>query len=165
MLAAIAKHAPIFLHYAMSCYSQPACLFGPGFTLDSESGEHQGDPEGPLFFALATKDLAEASAQCGLDWAHWYLDDAHLCGPVATLHSILPRLETEANALGLRLNRNKCALFMNTTQDDSRLLPGIPRVDVSGCLKVLGSPVGSLEACKDWVAKKCSIRSAVRYLG
>ena len=151
MLASIAKHAPIFLPYAISCYSRPANLFAPGFMLDSESGEHQGDPAGPLFFALATKDLAASNLSPDLSWAHWYLDDAHLCGPVSHLHDLLPSLEREAAHLGLKLNRAKCALFSGPDVVDPALLPGVPRIFTTNVLKVLGSPVGSPEDCKRWV--------------
>ena len=45
--------------------------------IGSQQGVQQEDPLGPLLFALAWQEVAEASSE-GLEWCSWYLDDGHL---------------------------------------------------------------------------------------
>ena len=58
MLQAVAAECPVFLPYATACYGQHAELFGPGFRLGSQQGVHQGDPLGPLLFAVTAQPVA-----------------------------------------------------------------------------------------------------------
>jgi hypothetical protein len=153
LLQAIADHCPWFLPYALACYARPGSLFADGgFTVLSAEGVHQGDPCGPLFFALCILALTKNLACVPGCWSQWYLDDGYLVGPRDTLHDVLPQLEAEAAKLGLQLNRNKCSVLVPadglSLPDD--FLPGVPRVSGSSCLAVLGSPVGGTDCCRDW---------------
>ena len=117
----------------------------------SAEGVHQGDPCGPLFFALClalTKNLAQVHG-C---WSQSYLDDGYLVGPRDILHDLLPQLETEAAKLGLQLNRGECSVLVPAEGLDLSpgFLPDIPRVSESACLAVLGSPVGGTATCQEW---------------
>ena len=63
------------LHY--SCYSQRNVLIFKGATLDSAEGIEQGDPLGPLCFALCLQGLIfRLSSELNV----WYLDDGTLAG-------------------------------------------------------------------------------------
>jgi len=57
LLEEVKARSPLLYPYAASCYSQPAVLFGPGFTLPSKCGVQQGDVCGPALFALALQRL------------------------------------------------------------------------------------------------------------
>jgi hypothetical protein len=145
LLQAVADHCPWFLPYALACYSREGALFADGgFTIASAEEVHQGDPCGPLFFALAIMALSKHLGAVPGCWSQWYLDDGYLVGPRALIHDLLPQLEAEAVKLGLVLNRSKCAVLVPSSSlglpDD--FLSGVPRVFASACLPVLGSPVG-----------------------
>ena len=150
MLAAVARTCPQFLPYATACYGNPATLFGSGFTLFSEEGEHQGCPCGPLFFAAATIHIAKGADEHCLGWSHWYLDDGYITGPRVTVNNVLQTVEAQARAIGLVLNRSKCGLYIKDSIPD-HLFYGIPRTTSSGCMTILGCPVGELQSSKDWV--------------
>ena len=64
------------------CYSNPSSLLFGTHTLDSCCGLHQGDPLGPLGFALTLHPIIERIA---MEVPHllanvWYMDDGILCG-------------------------------------------------------------------------------------
>ena len=77
-------HFPGLSRWAEWCYTRPSNLyFGPN-TIASERGVQQGDPLGPLFFALALQPLLqqlhEGISDQGLHLAYSYLDDLNLAG-------------------------------------------------------------------------------------
>ena len=153
MLEAVASECPVFLPYARACYGQHADLFGPGFRLSSQQGGHQGDPLGPLFYAMTAHPLAllaDAAPGC---WTHWYLDDGCIAGPRSVVAALVPQLESVAAPLGLVLNRKKCQILELSDEGwDPAFLPDIPRLGHSGALSVLGSPVGSTSASVEVVS-------------
>ena len=73
-------------------------------------GVQQGDPLGPLCFALTLHPLIEQiqSSVPDLRLNAWYLDDGCLCGPPASLFSALEIIGTAGPPRGLHLNKNKC---------------------------------------------------------
>eukprot|EP00731_Ephydatia_muelleri_P017808 Em0010g906a len=80
-----AIHFPELLPWVSWCYSQHQYLWRPMGKLISASGVQQGDPLGPLLFALVLNDTVTKIAQdplCGsLQSNFWYLDDGVLSGP------------------------------------------------------------------------------------
>ena len=150
LLQAVAISCPAFLPYATACYGQPAALYHSSGVLSSEAGVHQGDPLGPLFFALVAQPLAAFCSQAGISWSHWYLDDGYLVGPLSALHSLLPLLRDKAALVGLRLNVAKCQL-LSPGPVPEEILPDVPRTPAGGALRVLGAPIGALAASVDWV--------------
>ena len=152
LLDSIQRKCPMFLPFAKAAYGQHNTLFGSGFSIASEEGEHQGCPCGALFFAAVVDPLTTLCHSTPGCWSHWYLDDGHIVGPRTQLASLLPQLEGEAAKLGLTLNRGKSNVWLppgGSTQGDE--FPGVPVVSPDGALRVLGSPLGPVAACKQWV--------------
>ena len=152
MLPAILSRCPLLYRYAVACYGQPASLFADGFQLESSDGEHQGDPLAPAFFAATIQPLVDLCNSPDRQWGLWYLDDGHLMGPRSTLSTFLPTLEEKAKTLGIILYRCKCSvLFLDPPPADVDFFPGVPILPANKAMRVLGSPIGSPQACQDWV--------------
>ena len=121
------RRVPCAYNFLRFAYGSPAPLFTGGHTLQSRTGTHQGCPLGPLGFALALQPIVEdLVSSAGLLWSSWYLDDGLLVGGLEQVGAALSRLERDAAALGLRLNRGKCVLWG----------PGASRVPASDGLLV-----------------------------
>ena len=113
-------------------------------SIHSCCGVQQGDPLGPLGFALSLHPLVErikADAP-GLALNAWYLDDGTLVGSPEDLAAALHIVESDGPTLDLHLNRSKSLLFIPEEVVASNLpLPSdIPITRRGFCL--LGCPVG-----------------------
>ena len=94
LLQAIKEQCPWFLAYAKACYGSAVRLFSvDGLLLFSREGVQQGDPCGPLFFAVAIAALTRSLSSVPGIWSVWFLDDGHLAGPRSTLNDLLPIIE------------------------------------------------------------------------
>ena len=126
------------------CYSgQPLLHLGKD-VIHSCSGVQQGDPLGPLGFALTLHPIIErikADVQSTTMNA-WYLDDGTIMGPPDALTSALQIVERDGPSLGLNLSRAKSLLFVPSQCDASQspLPPDIPIRWDGLCL--LGCPIG-----------------------
>ena len=80
----------------------------------SETGILQGDPFGPVLFAL-TIDEAVRGVQS--EFNVWYLDDATLGGSPEGVHDDLVTLLDKLAAIGLEVNSSKCEIAI--LNDDS----------------------------------------------
>ena len=138
------------------CYGSQPLLFLGDHTILSCSGVQQGDPLGPLPFALALHPLVEQIKRevLGLRLNLWYLDDGTLCGSPADLSAALSLLEAGGPPSGLFLNRRKCHLIVpEDATCNLYLLPSeIPMS--SGGFVLLGSPFGSSSFCTLVVLKR-----------
>ena len=116
--------------------------------LESASGVQQGDPLGPLAFALASFELAEqVDTIQGVQWSGWYLGDGTIVGNTLAVEAAVSLLEQKGLELGLRLNKGKCCLWGPGAKAEVIValpsLAGIPTLEygpASG-LKALGCPV------------------------
>ena len=82
MFREIRAHIPALSPWMESCYAtQPILRLGEE-TILSCCGVQQGDPLGPLGFALALQPIIERIQQevPNLAINAWYLDDGTLCG-------------------------------------------------------------------------------------
>ena len=132
-------------------YEHPAHLFCQGSSLLSRTGVHQGCPLGPAAFAVGLHAAALSTRHHGLVCTVFYLDDGLLVGPVDRVREAFRTSSNEMAAVGLAINRRKCALWgpgcplEGFQQDD--VLVGVPStayIADSG-LKVLGVSVGRPE--------------------
>eukprot|EP00731_Ephydatia_muelleri_P017769 Em0010g867a len=109
------------LRFSLSCYlgccgaMGPILCYGTLLAGCSESGVQQGDPLGPLLFALVLQKLVsslDADDECAeILLQAWYLDDGALAGTRPAVLSALHLIEELGPALGLHVNLAKCELF------------------------------------------------------
>ena len=138
------------------CYGTRAALICQGKRLPFHScdGVQQGDPLGPLFFALGIlrmgKRMKEALAE---SLSLWYLDDGSIVGPGTELLQAWKIVEEEAKKIGMRLNVEKCEIWAWEGEEEewmTKFPEQVRRVRESG-FELLGCPVGD----KDF-SEKCA---------
>ena len=167
MFREVRAHIPALSAWVESCYgAQPRLLFGEHVIL-SRCGVQQGDPLGPLLFALTLHPIVERIHQevRELRINVWYLDDGTLCGPPEALFQALKIVEEDGPAGGLRLNRAKSLLFIpdDVVSSCDCLPPDVPITRSGFCL--LGIPIGPPEFCESSTLRRVEkIRMAVSRL-
>ena len=167
MFEEVRTHVPGLAAWVESCYgAEPLLHFGE-HTILSRCGVQQGDPLGPLCFALSLHPIVERIKR---EVPHllinaWYLNDETLCGSPDDLLRALKIVEEHGPARGLNLNRLKSLLYIPEEADISHnpLPVEIPITRSGFCL--LGSPVGPPHFCELTVRKRVErIRSSVQQL-
>ena len=132
---------PELFSWVQWCYSNPPQLRFGQHALHSTSGVQQGDPLGPLLFALTLSELLKIIyIPEDIPMNIWYLDDGTLIGPRVVLADILARIQSQGAQFGLLLNKNKCEVywpsgspeFIEFPTEVTRLREGVT---------LLGSPV------------------------
>ena len=130
------------------CYGAQPIFHLADRTILSCCGVQQGDPIGPLGFALALQPIVERIQRevPGLLINAWYLDDGTLCGSLDDLAAALSIIEAEGPPRGLLLNRSKSLIVAPADSSVNHpLLSNIPVA--SEGFSLLGSPLGSPEYC------------------
>lgn len=108
VLARLGDSFPGLARWAHWCYGSPSHLRFGAHQLSSSSGVQQGDPLGPLLFAVGLQPLAaELRAMPGLDMALFYLDDGFVAGEVTAVAAAIALVQQRAGALDLKLNLAK----------------------------------------------------------
>ena len=127
VLREVRLRLPAMAPWAEWCYSHHTKLLFQGEALTSEAGVQQGDPLGPLLFALALQPSLCAAGRSQLDLCFAYLDDVCLAGDYTAVSAALGRLVNAARQVGLHLNVGKCELTTlggpNTNLDSSLFPP------------------------------------------
>ena len=78
----------------------------------STTGVQQGDPLGPLLFALVLHPLVlRVRDSCKLLFHAWYLDDGTIIGDAKEVAKALDVIIAEGPRLGLQLNIKKTEVF------------------------------------------------------
>ena len=114
----VRRRFPHLLPWVLWCYRDESDLLLEGqVPLSSADGVQQGDPLGPLLFALAIHPLAEQLAALrhdgvGLDMVQFYLDDGVLAGPAEVVAAALALVQRGCDAIGLELNLAKSELVV-----------------------------------------------------
>ena len=156
MFEEVRARIPSIAAWMECCYgAQPLLHFGD-HTILSCCGVQQGDPLGPLGFALALHPIVERINRelSTLLINVWYLDDGTLCGSAQDLLKALAIIEEEGPSRGLYLNRSKSVLFI--PKDDvfshNPLPCDIPVVREG--YNLLGCPIGSPAYCASSVFRR-----------
>ncbi|KAK1422142.1 hypothetical protein QVD17_25051 [Tagetes erecta] len=93
-------------------YGQPARLYVGDEHIWSTTGVQQGDPLGPLLFALVLHPLIHRIRDCCKLLFHaWYLDDGTIIGDAKEVAKALDIIRSEGPCLGLNLNIMKTEVF------------------------------------------------------
>ena len=167
MFREIRQHIPSMAAWMESCYGCQPILYLSDCTISSCCGVQQGDPLGPLGFALTLHPILEKiNAEVpGLLVNAWYLDDGTLCGSVSDVAAALTIIQEEGPKHGLHLNRSKCLIHMTNQVDISHpSLCDIPLI--SGGFSLLGSPIGPVEYCEAVFQQRIQkVHDAVSRLG
>ena len=130
----------------MWCYGSHPLLFHPLGTLTYETGVQQGDPLGPLFFALVLHRIVssiDADDDClNLLYQAWFLDDGVLAGTKSSLLRALTIIEDMGPSLGIFINLHEVFCGSDTT-----MFPDSMKASHSPNLDILGAPIGDYIHC------------------
>ena len=149
----LASHFPsIFPHFQQMYGLRGSLVFasdsGP-IVLSSEEGVHQGDPLGPVLFAVGIHDSISRLQESHPDVVVLaYLDDVFIIGLESSSLKAFDQLKSSFSDLHLIVADHKCEIFSRKTTftSESQQLPC--RSD--GTI-ILGSPIGS----DDFVSDSC----------
>jgi len=164
----IQTHMPQITQFFLWAYHGPAPLWTRlGRPLGHVStGVRQGDPLGPLYFAMGIQQLLErvATAHPTVRLAA-YLDDVHLFGSTIDTMEAYDRIRDLApRECGLQVNAAKCKLLHRPSSTDLdelvHLNPASPAPEEQG-LTVLGVPVGTDDFVGDEVESSFKTQAAV----
>jgi hypothetical protein len=180
-LQQVRHHMPGLAPWADFCYSRPSKLVFGSRTISSESGVQQGDPLGPLLFAVALQpvlaELADSRAPGQLELAYSYLDDLCLAGDATAVLAALSTLKERCASIGLQLStglvneagdvlsKDKCELILAggaASTVDVAAFPADFKVVRDGNFELLGGPIGSSAFCNQHTQMR--VDKAVRLL-
>jgi hypothetical protein len=132
----------------------------------SADGVRQGDMPASLLFALVFTEAAvrafkkafslEDKDEAVILQMLWlYLDDVTLVAAVTEIIAFKDALAAELSLLGLEMHMAKCRVLADRCSVEERALLTHHGFQLDeGCTLVLGSPVGSVDACSTWVLGK-----------
>ena len=107
MFEKVKAHIPSMAAWLECCYGTHPLLHLEDRTILSCCGVQQGDPLGPLAFALALHPIVER-IKCvvpGLQINAWYLDNGTLCDTADDPRATVAIVEKDGTGRDLRLNR------------------------------------------------------------
>ena len=121
---------------------QPAPLFCGKEVIWSTRGVQQGDPLGPLLFAMAVHPVTSRGVpQARI--CRWYLDDGVLLAPAAQAEAALSDLVSGFAALGLQVNLGKTTVWGPGATAGGPLLAAARHLPPGTAPVVLGVPVAT----------------------
>ncbi|GJR43766.1 DNA helicase [Tanacetum coccineum] len=108
LLKEVCLRCPTISRWVKFCYSNPARLYYGEHILRSCQGVQQGDPLGPLLFALVSHPLiCKIRDSFSLSLQAWYLDDGTIIGDTLVVGKALELIMKDGPSSGLHLNVDK----------------------------------------------------------
>ncbi|GAU39704.1 hypothetical protein TSUD_274980 [Trifolium subterraneum] len=142
-------------------YGQEARLYIGDEHIMSATGVQQGDPLGPLLFALVLHPLIHMIRDnCKLLLHAWYLDDGIVVGDSREVAKALDIIRETGPGLGLDLNIRKTEIFWPSC-DGNKLREGLFPSDIGRPMlgvKLLGGAVSRDKCFIEGVAMKRAVR-------
>ena len=170
ILSMVHRFFPELTAWYRLCYGTAAKLYCEGKVLpfDSSQGVQQGDPLGPLLFALGLwrtcKELKETLQRETL--SVWFLDDGTIVGEAEEVARAWNIIKAEVQKVGLKVNMAKCELIppRDCHEEPPIALREIPCLEGSD-FELLGAPVGGKQFCEDYLRERVKkIQSALNNL-
>src|SRR5213080_4400587 len=121
-------------------------------TIMSQEGAQQGDPLGPLLFCLSIHPMLSSLAS---KLVVGYLDDITLGGDEHTLVRDIPEVNTQGQAIGLKLNSSKCEFISQSALPSDAAFGGFIELQSLNST-LLGAPLNSGSAMDDALSVRCS---------
>ena len=167
ILGQVAAHLPSIYPWVNFLYSNPSRLFWQDQVILSRAGVAQGDPLGPLLFALVFQPLLgylKQELNPGLIGA--YLDDCTLELPIAEVPRLLDIMQSrQLREIGLCLNLSKCCVLVpqqsSIRPEQLDLLPHELEVTRNGAV-FLGSPIGIASFCRQFC--QTTVKSCIKLI-
>ena len=145
-LKEIRDHMPGLAAWVDWTYGCSSNLVFGNKVLRSERGVQQGDPLGPLLFALALqpllRDLHNQRRDGGLELVYSYLDDLCLAGGSQAVSDAVSTLRTKAADIGLTLSTDWQSSASSSVASNSQQVASRPYKDK--CELILAAGEGSL---------------------
>ena len=163
------SRAKSLYHLVNMAYGKPTNLLFGDDIIASSTGVQQGDPLGPLLFALAVDDIARGVVS---PLNMWYLDDATIGGPPGTVLADLRRLIPLLEGIGLVVNPKKSEIInAGCTEDELHafrlsavdVLDGVQHTEVDN-LYILGAPVRPSATASSLKVKRGNLESLISRL-
>ena len=132
------------------------------YIINSEVGSQQGDPLGPLLFALVLHCFVKVLQQL-CHFSLWYLDDGNLIVNKSQLTEVIKVLQgNEATEKGLFLNLSKCFIYSANLPEWAASIKyfdpecGKEKIVPSGNsgTVVLGTPIGSQKFVDEFIQQE-----------
>jgi hypothetical protein len=154
MLEAVSTHAPRLLPFASWAYSSPSQLLlrdaPPGMQpIMSSAGVRQGDPLGPLLFALTMQGpLRTVNAAFPEAAEVAYLDDTFVLGRGGETGELVPAVRAflqSAGPVGLRAKLPKCSVYSRSVESAAQVAAELGMRHCEDGLVATGTPIGTPE--------------------
>ena len=152
MLEAVYREVPEIFNFCHLSYVENSTLFFGDYRISSEEGPQQGDPLGPLLFALTIHPILQSLES---EFRTGYLDDVAAGGNAATLSSDFVMLKDRAAEMGLQLNISKCELVSTEGDSVPPIFAAFRRVLPTEC-ELLGAPLLRGDALDAAIAARCA---------
>ena len=162
LLREVRARFPGLACWADWCYSSSSTLRFGQHKLQSCCGVQQGDPLGPLLFALALHPALRAAARHPVELCFSYLDDVVLAGRSDAVQAAFRDLQAAAAAAGLVVEVSKCVLVPTAGQAscvDASAFPAGLNTRQEGDFELLGAPIDP-EFCESYTAVERVDKSA-----
>jgi hypothetical protein len=166
VLAQVAERHPRLLPFARWAYGQPSHLYTDslsedlqrqGLELQSQTGVRQGDPCGPLLFALALQPILEAVCVAEDDAAVLaYADDVTLQGSSEAVARAFEVLQQELAHIDLTVNSAKTQVYGVDTSAARALAARLGCQASADGLIVAGTPLGTDAFVHAYTSARCT---------